>query len=33
MELLACQPRKFADKSAPTLILRQLLTQEAEVQW
>ncbi len=30
MELLACQPGKFADKSAPTLILRQLFTQEAE---
>ncbi len=30
MKLLACQPRKFADKFAPTLILCRLLTQEAE---
>ncbi len=30
MELLACQPRKFADKSVPTLILRQLFAQESE---
>ncbi len=30
MELFACQPGKFADKSAPTLILRRLFTQEAE---
>ncbi len=26
MELLACQPGKFADKSAPTCIICRLLT-------
>ncbi len=30
MKLLACQPRKFAAKAAPTLILCQLLIQGAE---